>query len=244
MSAKITQLNKDSHKTTKVKISQSFDQAKDQHMSLIVVHEFAKVAIDTPIVFVKDPETGQFRSVAMLGLEPNENLFYSRSKWKGTYIPSNLRAYPFVLAGSEDSEQLALCIDEASKLVNTKDGEALFNEDGSESDFLNQRKEFMAQLIEQNAITKNFIQFLADNELLAPQSLSLKLEDGSGHDLNGLYVINEKKLNELSDEVYLEIRKRGYMGPIYAQLGSMNQLQNLGQKKVAAKKAADKKKAS
>ena len=244
MSAKITPLNNDAHKDIKVKKTQSFDHAKSQHLSIVVAHEFAKVAIDCPVVFVKDPESGQFRAVAMLGLEPNENLFYSRSKWKGTYIPANLRAYPFALAGDENSDQLALCIDESSKLINKKDGEALFNEDGSETEFLNNRKEFLGQLIEQNRITKQFIKFLTDNELLAPQSLSLNLEDGSSHDLNGLYVINEKKLNELSDDVYLEIRKRGYMAPIYSQLSSMNQLQNLGQLKVAAKKIADKKKAS
>lgn len=242
--SKIVALNNEAHKNTKVKANASYDQAKDQHLSLIVVHEFAKAAIDYPIVFVKDPESGQFRSVAMLGLQPNENLFHSRTKWKGIYVPANLRAYPFILGGDENAEQLTLCIDEASKLVNEKDGEALFKEDGSESDFLNNRKEFLSQLIEQNRVTGQFIKFLADNELLAPQSLSLKLEDGSGHDLNGLYVINEKKLNEISDDVYLEIRKRGYMGPIYAQLTSMNQLQNLGQLKVAAKKLADKKKAS
>tara|TARA_B110000116_G_scaffold272452_1_gene297751 strand:+ start:6158 stop:6889 length:732 start_codon:yes stop_codon:yes gene_type:complete len=243
MSAKIVPLNNKVHKDIKVKNTLSFDHAKSQHLSLVVVHEFSKVAIDCPVVFVKDPESGQFRSVAMLGLEPNENLFYSRSKWKGTYIPANLRAYPFALAGDENSDQLALCIDESSKLINKKDGEALFNDDGSETEFLNNRKNFLSQLIEQNRTTKQFIKFLTDNELLAPQSLSLNLEDGSGHDLNGLYVINEKKLNELSDEVYLDIRKRGYMAPIYSQLASMNQLQNLGQLKVAAKKIADKKKA-
>ncbi len=243
MSAKIAPLNNIAHKDIKVKNTLSFDHAKSQHLSLVVVHEFAKVAIDCPVVFVKDPESGQFRSVAMLGLEPNENLFYSRSKWKGTYIPANLRAYPFALAGDENSDQLALCIDENSKLINKKDGEALFNEDGSETEFLNSRKNFLSQLVEQNQTTKQFIKFLTDNELLAPQSLSLKLEDGSGHDLNGIYVINEKKLNELSDDVYLDIRKRGYMAPIYSQLSSMNQLQNLGQLKVAAKKIADKKKA-
>ena len=243
MSAKIAPLNNIAHKDIKVKNTLSFDHAKSQHLSLVVVHEFAKVAIDCPVVFVKDPESGQFRSVAMLGLEPNENLFYSRSKWKGTYIPANLRAYPFALAGDENSDQLALCIDENSKLINKKDGEALFNEDGSETEFLNSRKNFLSQLVEQNQTTKQFIKFLTDNELLAPQSLSLKLEDGSGHDLNGIYVINEKKLNELSDDVYLDIRKRGYMAPIYSQLSSMNQLQILGQLKVAAKKIADKKKA-
>lgn len=244
MSTKIVPLNNEVHKDTKVKISVSYDQSKEQHLSLLVAHEFAKAAIDYPIVFVKDPESGQFRAVAMLGLEPKENLFYSRTRWKGTYVPANLRAYPFLLGGDENAEQLTLCVDESSKLVNKKDGEALFKEDGTESDFLNSRKEFLGQLIEQNRVTQQFIKYIADKELLSPQSLTLKLEDGSGHDLNGLYVINEEKLNALSDETYLEIRKRGYMAPIYAQLASMNQLQNLGQKKVAAKKSADKKKAS
>ena len=57
--------------------------------------------------------------------------------------------------------------------------------------------------------------------------------------LNGLFIVDEKKLSALSDEDFLSLRKRGFLGPIYAHLGSMHQVNNLIQKQAARTKAAE-----
>ena len=45
-------------------------------------------------------------------------------------------------------------------------------------------------------------------------------------------MIDEKKLNELSDDVFLELRKLGFLTAIYAHLMSLQHTQKLVQKLV------------
>ena len=73
----IQAINNTSHSKIKIKDNPSFLQSKDKHFSPLVVQEFAAASQQFPIVFIKDLETGQFNTVALLGLKPGENLFYN-----------------------------------------------------------------------------------------------------------------------------------------------------------------------
>ncbi|MDP5207181.1 SapC family protein, partial [Alishewanella sp. SMS9] len=55
--------------------------------------------------------------------------------------------------------------------------------------------------------------------------------------INGINMIDDKALNELSDETFLELRKLGYLTAIYAHLMSLQHTQKLVQK-LAARDAA------
>ncbi|MBW7877651.1 MAG: SapC family protein, partial [Candidatus Cloacimonetes bacterium] len=43
----------------------------------------------------------------------------------------------------------------------------------------------------------------------------------------GAYVINEERLNSLSDEKFLEMRKKQYIPVIYSHLSSLSQIERL-----------------
>jgi hypothetical protein len=139
--------------------------------------------------------------------------------------------YPFVLNHTE--EQSILCFDQDSELVNEDEGHALFDNKGNQSEWLQEQGEKVVQYVEKSFATTNFIAMLLDNELLAPQTLNLKLENEEGYTLNGLYAIDEKKLNGLSDESFNAIRKTGALPAIYAALLSMQRIHSLAQKKLA-----------
>jgi hypothetical protein len=119
-------------------------------------------------------------------------------------------------------------------MVNTETGHPLFNEDGSESDFLKARVEIMREFFQQSQTTRVFNKALADMDLLVPQTLTIKLE-GKPREITGIYIVDEKKLNSLSDEQLLDLNKRGMMPAIYAHLMSLQQVQRLGDR---ANKAA------
>jgi hypothetical protein len=222
------------HKDFKIKNGFNTDLVKDQHLVPVVAHEFARVANEYPIVFVKNNETGEFQPVAMLGLEPGENLIVKDGKWQGAYLPHALTRSPLVLSKNpENEEQLFVGINESSDLVNKEEGNALFDEKGEETDYLKRRKEGLVSFVEFSQITAAFTQFLADKELLMPQTLTLEIK-GEKRDINGIYLIDEKKMNELSDEDFLDIRKRGFLPPIYSFLTSMPQVNRLARLKAEA----------
>ncbi len=54
----------------------------------------------------------------------------------------------------------------------------------------------------------------------------------------GIYIVDEKKLNSLSDEQLLDLIKRGLMPAIYAHLMSLQQVQRLGERANKAVAAA------
>jgi hypothetical protein len=232
MSAKMTPINSEVHKNIKIKSSQNFEHAKNQHMASISANEFAGAAVDYPIVFVKNPETGHFKSVVVLGLNTGENLFYNDEKWLADYIPNSVQQHPFGLAGeSIESEKLAICINTNSARVNSEDGLALYNDDGTESDYLLHIKSLMARMISDEKITQSFVQKLTDLDLLAAYTLTIKdSKTGEKKDINGLYSINEEKFRNLNSEQVFSLHSNGSLGAIYAHfisLARFNQLLKL-----------------
>ncbi|WOH37758.1 SapC family protein [Thalassotalea fonticola] len=231
--ADIQAINNKIHSNIKIKHNPALAQSANRHFVPLVVQEFAAASQDFPIVFIKDSETGQFRAIALLGLKPEENLFVSEDSWLATYKPQSLSLYPFLFSQQEGSDQGVLCFDVESDLVNEEEGDALFDSDGKQSTWLNNKAESVVKFIENNYATQGFIKMLIERDLLTAQTLNLKLENEQEYALNGLYTINEKALNELSDEQFSILRTSGALKAIYASLLSMQCIHNLASKKLA-----------
>jgi len=45
--------------------------------------------------------------------------------------------------------------------------------------------------------------------------------------VTGCYVINEERLNNLSDKKFLEIKEKRYLAPLYSHLTSLSQIERL-----------------
>ncbi|RVT47793.1 multidrug transporter [Rheinheimera sediminis] len=239
MSLQIAPLQKEKHAQTKINTANAFTFAQEQHILPVVVQEFVRIGAEMPIVFIKDSASERFDVVAMLGLKTGENLMVTEGQWQGFYVPRVLWNHPLILADDPSKEgQLLVALVESSHMVNTETGHALFNEDGTESDFLKSRVESMREFFMQSQTTRAFNKTLADMDLLVPQTLTIKLE-GQPREISGIYIVDEKKLNSLSDEQLLDLNKRGLIPAIYAHLMSLQQVQRLGERanKAVAKTA-------
>lgn len=231
--SEIIAIDKSIHQDIKIKSNPTLLQSKNKHFSALVVHEFVAASQEFPIVFIKDSETGQFKAIALLGLKPQENLFYDETAWQATYKPEALTLYPFLLSQSEKDDSGVLCFDNSSPLLNKIDGEALFDSNKHPTSWLSAQAERVVQYVEKGYATQNFIKILLDKDLLSPQTLNLTLENHDEYSLNGLYGIDEKKLDALSDESFCELRKTGALSAIYASLLSMQRIHNLARLKIA-----------
>lgn len=107
----------------------SYDFARRQRLVPLVLAEIAQAAIALPIVFAR--MDGGFGPAALLRINPddktvNETPFVSaEGLWRGNYVPSVLRVYPFA-AVEVDNGRMALLIDEASGLVTDHPGDERF----------------------------------------------------------------------------------------------------------------------
>ena len=78
-------------------------------------------------------------------------------------------------------------------------------------------------------LNEKFIKELADNDLLLELEVRISFASGETKKLVGLYNIDEKKVQELSDDKVLDFHKRGLFIPIHAMLGSVGQINRLAQ---------------
>ena len=227
MFSQLVPVNTERHAGKKIKQIEGFAFASQFHIASVMVHEFARASALYPIVFLEDKEKDEFRPVALLGLDAGENLFVDADgKWQGSYIPAIIRRYPFALAASGEEGQFTVCIDEGSNLVDDKEGLPLFNEKGEPAEVLENVKRYLGELQQMDAFTSEFSKYFATNNMFTPLNLRVN-QSGQVKNISGCYVINEERLNNLSDERFLELRSRQYLPAIYSHLSSLAQIERL-----------------
>ena len=228
--ANIVPVNKETHKNLKVATRRSLAHVANQHIVPLSAREFAQAATSYPIVFIKDADSPRYRSIAMLGLEAGENLYYGEDKWDAVYVPSSLTQVPFALGLDPEKENtLTACIDIDSEFVGEDKENAIFDENGQETEFLKGAQEALGRTYDNEVMTEKFVQEIVDNNLLVELELNINLNSGEKKKLVGLYGIDERKLQELSDETALDFHKRGMFIPIHAMLCSVGQINRLAQ---------------
>jgi hypothetical protein len=214
------------HRKKLVKTVENFEFASKINMASVMVYEFSRAASIYPIVFVEDKRKDQFKPVALLGLEEGENLFVQDDKWQASYIPAIIRRYPFALAKTDEEGRFTVCIDDESDLVNEKEGQALFNDKGEPSELTDRVKQYLAELQQMDQFTEDLCKYLAEKNMFTPLNMKVRIENEM-RNITGAYIVNEERLNSLSDETYLEMRAKKYIPVLYAHLSSLPQIERL-----------------
>lgn len=229
MAAPLKALNLTEHNNVKIKNELNIEGTKSQQILPLLVHEFAKAGSAMPVIFIKPNEGEELvQPAALLGLKPEENLFYADGKWIGDYLPAVVTHHPFAMVPTQGEEnRLQMLINEDSALINEEEGNALF-ENGEQTEYLKKRMETLSNYFGSMQVTREFCEYIQSKELLVEQTLTVEI-NGEKAQLNGLLLVDEKKLNELSDEEFLELRKRGYLAPIFAHLSSLHHANKLAQ---------------
>jgi len=228
--ANIVPVRKDQHQNLKVVAQRDLSHLANQHIVPINAQEYAQASTSFPVILVKDPESGRYRSVAMLGLEAGENLYYSDDRWHAIYVPQSVSMVPFGIGLDPEKEKtLTTCIDLDSPFVGEDKDQAIFDEEGNETDFYKGIQESLGRLYDNEVMTDKFVKELADNDLLLELELTMSFNTGENKKLVGLFGIDEKKLQSLSDEKILDFHKRGLFVPIHSMLGSIGQINRLAQ---------------
>ena len=227
MFQKVVPINRERHASKKIKQATGFGFASGFHLAYVTIHEFARAAAIYPIVFLEDKEADEFRPVVLLGLEAGENLFVGTDgKWQASYVPAIIRRYPFALSRTYEQDRFTICIDEDSELVNDAEGAALFDDKGEPTEVIENVKRYLAELQQMDVITRDFCKYMAEHNMFTPLNMRVRDTDRIKN-ITGCYVINEERLNNLSDERHLELRTKRYLPAVYAQLISLAQIERL-----------------
>ena len=221
-------LNRERHQSLRLSmLPNQFGFTAKTNAVPIASTEFAEAARDYPIVFVGE-ENGPFNVAALVGLRDNENLLVdAQGRWaEGTYVPAFARRYPFVLAKTDDSERLTVCIDEVFPGLSEKEGEALFDADGSESAYLKRVLEFLQLFHAEAQRTAQFAGRLKELGLLVPKVINVERK-GARQTLRGVWIVDRARLTGIDDARVIELYRSGYLSWIEAHLLSLGSLARL-----------------
>lgn len=238
---KITTLNREVHKGLKIDLSEvRFGFTRAAHMIPAVIDEFFAGGRALPIVFLPGPQRAT--PVFLLGFEPGENLFVGRDgNWTADYLPAFIRRYPFII-GEVQGGQPLICIDESAASLSSEHGEPLFLDDASEAPMLREVVKFTADYMAAANRTNEFVDLLQKHALFTGITIAVRLPGSENKTLHGAMSIDVAKFDALTDEAFLDLRKKGFLQPIYSQISSVALIDKLAMAKpkpVAPSSAGD-----
>lgn len=190
-------------------------------LARIVAAEISHAATNMPLVFVK--EGAGFELAALLSWKAGTNLFVGPDgRWlPDGYVPAVLRTYPFQLLRDAPEGRMALGFDEQSGLVVEGGGEApLLQEDGGLSPSVTEILGILEAQEKSRRATATAIAALAAVDVIVPWELKIPI-GATTKTIGGLFKIDEKRLQGLDDDGFLQLRRTGSLAVAYAQLISM-----------------------
>ncbi|WP_016955241.1 SapC family protein [Catenovulum agarivorans] len=229
-------LNPAEHRELRLLQDKIEQHAAAQHLVPAMFSEYVRLAVCYPIVISKNEQTGQFATSVLLGLEKNENLFWQDKQWQAVYVPMQVRRQPFFV-GQEPSvdepgkTKYVLCIDENSPALSFDQGEALFDENGEQTEVFKQSYQVISDILKDEPITQDFVQSLVELDLIEPMSLDIVLDNQQKLQINGLYTISNERLSMLKATELAMLNDKGYLGACFAIAHSVAQIYALIQKK-------------
>ncbi|MFC4347803.1 SapC family protein [Kordiimonas lipolytica] len=196
--------------------------------------EFRDLQAHYPILFQKDPNSGAFQAVTLLGLAQGENLFLTDSGWDAHYVPMVVEMQPFVIGIQQrpgEEAQTVIHVDMDSPRVSQSEGQPVFLPQGGNTDYLEHIAAILDRLHMGATASADFFQVVDSYGLLEPMAVEIELKDGSTNRLVGFHTINEEKLYGLDGEALSALNEKGYLQPLYMAVASLSNLRDLIERK-------------
>ncbi len=222
-------LDKDKHRQVRVKTGYGAALGDAVMYVMTFPMEFRDIQSCYPILFTKDPNTGGFFAAAVMGFEPDQNLFLKDGGWDASYVPAMLQRQPFLIATSDEggNENPVVSLDLDHPRVSQDEGEALFDSDGSRTEFLGRKIAILEKLHHGLQHGKGFIEALLQHELLEEITLDIAFGDGSKKSVQGFYTIAEERLYQLQGDVLESLNKAGYLQPVFMVVASLSRMRDV-----------------
>lgn len=226
-------LSIEKHRTLGVsQVANPFSFLADTHLVPLTVDEFGLAAVCYPIIFDTQTKT----PLAVMGLRPGMNVFLGPdgSLDPEVYLPAFARRYPFlpIIANANDQQpqpsaedRVLVCIDRAAKMLSSTP-ELPFFEGDKPSRYTQEAIQFCREFDMLGRRTSEFVKLMDQHNLfeLTPLALPRAKPDGTPDEpvKIGEYLrVDEKKLNALPKDTYIDLRDRGVSAVMHAHLLSL-----------------------
>lgn len=191
--------------------------------------ETGRVASALPLAIYKDAsQSSRWELMAVCGQESTVNTMVdANGQWRAKVVPECVRYLPFSLKNLGGGKALA-GIDPryAGKVLLTGENAVpLYGEDGQLHAHARKRVQAVTEHQPKIRRTQDILTRLNEAGVITPWPDSV-LKAG-GISIKGLHTIDEKKLSQLNDKIFLALRQSGALAVAYSCLLSLYQIRNL-----------------
>ncbi|MBQ0935999.1 SapC family protein [Ideonella paludis] len=194
--------------------------------------EFRALQAHYPIVYQKTADGLSFQAVALLGLQPGQNLFLDAQGWDAAYIPLALQRLPFLIG--RDGQGLQVHVDLDSPRLSRSQGEPLFLPHGGTAPYLQRISDILGAIHHGVQQADEFLRALLSHDLLEPFVLETQDAQGQAHKLGGFYTVHEDRLAALQAADLAELHAQGHLQCLYMMLASQSQFASLMERQARA----------
>jgi hypothetical protein len=206
---------------------------------LIFPTEFEGVQREYPIFFRQDAD-GAFQSVALLGLERDENLFLEAGGWNARYVPAIQQRGPFSIAlrGGSGEPMIHVDLDDPRVLAAEAEGagERVFLSAGGNSPYLQHVARLLGVIYDGLEFSTAMFAAFEAHGLIEPVDVEIKLDDHAQYDLPGLYTISQARFAGLDGAALEALHRAGFLAAaqwVLSSLGNVGALVELKNRKRA-----------
>ncbi|MBS7458666.1 SapC family protein [Coralloluteibacterium stylophorae] len=196
--------------------------------------EFAELQREYPIFFRRDEASGAWHPVALLGFQPNENLFLQDGRWNATYLPGAVARGPFLIGfrerqvDGEPRREPVVHVDlEHARIASGGEGEAVFLPQGGHSPYLQHIVTVLRGIADGVEAGKAMYAEFDALGLIQPMRLDIRFDESAGVNLTGLYGIDRERLAALDAPALHRLHASGWLEGAYLVLASLHNLRRL-----------------
>jgi hypothetical protein len=178
--------------------------------------EYEELQREYPILFRRDPD-GAYYSVALLGLDRDENLFLGEDGWQGRYVPALLQRGPFSIGVSgqgpngEPLGEPMIHIDLDDPRVSRSEGQPVFLPQGGNSPYLDHIAGVLRAIFAGIEVNKTIFAAFEQFGLIEPVTIEIQLSDTRQYNVPDCYTISQERLMRLDGAALEQLHRADYL---------------------------------
>jgi hypothetical protein len=231
------------HKDLRVRTDYSADFGDAVNNVMVFPTEFIFVQREYPILFRRD-DNGALQSVAMLGLDKDENLFLDGNRWNARYVPCMQQRGPFLIGmhrQGPDTQggEAMIHVDMDSPRISQTEGEPVFLEHGGNSPYLEHVSRILGMINDGVTQTKPMFDAFEAAQLIEDMEIEIELDETLKYKVPGYQTISRERLAALDGAELERLNEAGYLQLamlVISSLGNISWLIELKNRRRAAER--------
>ncbi|MGL6161173.1 SapC family protein [Microbulbifer sp.] len=225
------------HKDLRVIAGHSVEFGDGVNQVLVFPTEFVDAQREYPILFRWDSAENEYQAIALLGLDPGENLFLNEQGWDARYVPAVLDRGPFLIGfqhrhvDGELVKEPMIHVDMDNPRVSETEGEPVFLPHGGNSPYLEKISGILRRIHEGAKIRKAMFAAFEEHGLIEPVKVEVKLSDAEQYTLEDFFTISGEKLASLNGVALESLNKTGFLKMAFEVVTSLDNVASLIERK-------------